>query len=342
MKQLSPCVHRWSTIGNTVDGETGEWDSRDEATCRRAIRRFNVKPRAMGIPSIIEPAPRTIKIEWPVNPVPIEVQKNVGKLVVKRGEFGFLSDEEVGEIAKIIEDFPITLEQALSLRAAINQEKSVYSHHRIMNRKKELKRKYDNGSDILELAKLVDGPPVNVFRAILSARNFSKNRIKTLLKEPKKMNERDQEQFKIAEESDRVANVDQTETHLAADLFEDLLCEHFESIDVRFRRQNELVKEQIAEEGRPVRTPDLLFLDDLRINGIPCAWIDAKHFFGSALSFPRKKAQKQVDRYTEVYGQGAIIYRHGFCDGLHLRGAQKLDAGPVDLSLLIEHNENRL
>ena len=54
-----------------------------------------------------------------------------------------------------------------------------------------------------------------------------------------------------------------------------------------------------------------------------------------------KKTQKQVNRYTEVYGQGAIIYRHGFCDGLHLRGAQKLDAMPVDLSRLIEHNESR-
>ena len=324
-----------------MSNEKTKWDSRDEQTCRRAIERFNVKPRAMGIPQDIDPIPRTIEIDWPVNPVPIDVQKRVGQLVVKRGEFGFLSDEGVGEIAKIIEDYPITLEQALSLRAAINQEKSVYSHHRIMDRKKELKRRYDKGTDILELAKIVDGPPVNVFRAILSARNFGKSRIKTLLKEPKRMNERDQEQFRIAEESDRVANVDQTETHLAADLFEEILCDHFESVGVRFRRQTELVKEQIAEEGRPIRTPDLLFLDDVRINGIPCAWIDAKHFFGSALSFPRKKTQKQVDRYTEVYGQGAIIYRHGFCGGLNLRGAQKLDAGPVDLSVLIEHNESR-
>ena len=72
--------------------------------------------------------------------------------MAKRGEFGWLSDEKVDEIVGIIADFPITLEQALSLRAAINQEKSVYSHHRIMDRKKDLKRRYDNGTDILELA----------------------------------------------------------------------------------------------------------------------------------------------------------------------------------------------
>ena len=318
-----------------------EWDVNDELTCQKAIQRFDLSPRPMGIPTDIDPPPKTIHIDWPVNPIPIEVQRNVGKRIVKRGEFGWLSDEKVDEIVEIIADFPITLEQALSLRAAINQEKSVYSHHRIMDRKKELKRRYDNGTDILELAKIVDGPPVNVFRAILSARNFGKNRIKTLLKEPGRMNDRDQEQFKIAEEADRVSNVDQTETHIAADLFEDVLCDHFDSLGIRFRRQAELVKEQVESEGRPIRTPDLLFLDDLRINGIPCAWIDAKHFFGSALSFPRKKTQKQINRYTEAYGQGAIIYRHGFCDGLNLHGAQKLDSGPVDLSLLTEHNENR-
>ena len=314
---------------------------KDTQTCLRAIRRFETKNRPMGIPENIDPEPETIEIEWPINPVPLDVQKVIGKLIVKRGEFGFLEEERVDEIAQIIEKYPIGIEQALSLRSAINQEKSVYSHRRIMDQKKELRQRYENGIGILELAKYVDGPPVNVFRAILTARNHSKNRIKMMLKEPGRMSEYDQEQFRIAEQADRVANVDQSETHLAADLFEDILCEHFESLGVRFRRQGELSKEQIISEGRPVRTPDLLFLDDLRINGIPCAWIDAKHFFGSALSFPRKKTQKQVDRYTEVYGQGAIIYRHGFCDGLHLRGAQKLDAMPVDLSRLIEHNESR-
>ena len=80
--------------------------------------------------------------------------------------------------------------------------------------------------------------------------------------------------------------------------------------------------------------PDLLLLDDVRINGIPCAWIDAKHFFGADLKFPKKKTQKQVDRYVNEYGQGAIVYRHGFCQSLELNGAIQLDASPLDLKPL--------
>jgi hypothetical protein len=77
----------------------------------------------------------------------------------------------------------------------------------------------------------------------------------------------------------------------------------------------------------------------VEINGVPVAWIDAKHFYGANLSFQRKKTQKQVNRYAEEWGHGAIIFRHGFCDGLKLKGAILLDASPIDLTELIEHNK---
>ncbi|MEC8385209.1 MAG: hypothetical protein VXZ89_07435 [Candidatus Thermoplasmatota archaeon] len=67
-----------------------EWDVKDELTCQKAIERFDLSPRPMGIPTDIDPPPKTIHIDWPVNPIPIEVQKNVGKKIVKRGEFGLL------------------------------------------------------------------------------------------------------------------------------------------------------------------------------------------------------------------------------------------------------------
>ena len=154
------------------------------------------------------------------------------------------------------------------------------------------------------------------------------------------MNKRDREQFELAESVDRVSSVNQTETQTAAEVFEEILCSYFESVGVRFRRQEELLREQTKQEGRAIITPDLLLLDDVRINGVPCAWIDAKHFFGADLKFPKKKTQKQVDRYVAEYGQGALVYRHGFCEGLRLRGAIKLDSSPLDLKPLEDFHEN--
>jgi len=307
----------------------------------RALARFTVNPRPMGIPKEINPPPEKVEIKWKTKAVAKNVQSKAGKIACVPGEFGFLPEKRVQEIAVKLDGMSITLEQALSLRAALNQEKSVYSHSKLMRRSNELSRRYDSGESVIALSKRFDAPPVNTFRAILTGRGWTKTRIKdTLNKNPSKLNKRDMEQFELAESVDRVSSVNQTETQTAAEVFEEILCNYFDSLGVRFRRQEDLLKEQKREEGRAIITPDLLLLDDVRINGVPCAWIDAKHFFGADLKFPKKKTQKQVDRYVAEYGQGAIVYRHGFCDGLRLRGAIKLDSSPLDLKPLEEFHQN--
>ena len=308
---------------------------------QRALARFSLNPRPMGIPDKIDPPPRKVDIKWNTNAVPKGVQISAGKIACIPGEFGFLPEERVKEIADQLEGMQISLEQALSLRAALNQEKSVYSHSKLMRRSNEISRRYDSGESVIALSKRFDAPPVNTFRAILTGRGWTKTRIKdTLNKNPSKLNQRDREQFELAESVDRVSSVNQTETQNAAEVFEEILCDYFDKLGVRFRRQEELHNEQKRNEGRAIITPDLLFLDDVRINGVPCAWIDAKHFFGADLKFPKKKTQKQVDRYSAEYGHGALVYRHGFCESLRLRGATKLDSSPLDLKPLEEFHEN--
>ena len=324
---------------NTPPKENGRGAKSEEI--ERALARFTANPRPMGIPKEINPPPEKVEIKWKTKAVTKEVQNKAGKIACIPGEFGFLPEERVQEIAVKLDGMPISLEQALSLRAALNQEKSVYSHSKLMRRSNELSRRYDSGESVIALSKRFDAPPVNTFRAILTGRGWTKNRIKeTLNKNPSKLNKRDREQFELAESVDRVSSVNQTETQTAAEVFEEILCSYFESVGVRFRRQEELLREQTKQEGRAIITPDLLLLDDVRINGVPCAWIDAKHFFGADLKFPKKKTQKQVDRYVAEYGQGALVYRHGFCEGLRLRGAIKLDSSPLDLKPLEDFHEN--
>ena len=326
--------------GNSGKGGQRGPDPFVEEAIKRAKSRFERGTPAMGLPSELSPPPQNIKLKWKLSPVPKHVEREVHDIVCRPGEFGFLDDERVDEIAELLGKRSISLEQALSLRSALNQEKAVFSHGRLQRRAQEMLRKYEGGESVLSLSKRYDFPPVNLFRAILSARNWSKNRIKETLREPeRKLSKRDLEEFRKAEAEDRVTHVNQTETHHAADLFEKVLCDHFEENGVRFRTQTELLKEQVEAEGRPVRTPDLLMLDHVEINGVPVAWIDAKHFYGANLSFQRKKTQKQVNRYVEEWGHGAIIYRHGFCDGLKLKGAILLDASPIDLTELINHNQ---
>lgn len=298
-----------------------------------AEERFDRNPRPMAFPKDMEP-PRTFNLSWEPEPVPLKAEERVASFVVKRGDFGWLSDDRVDEIATSVESEAMTLEQALSLRSALLQQKTVYSHHKLKSKARELARHYRSGTSVVALSKKYDFPPMNIFRVVLEAMGWSKKRIKDSLRNPSSMKQREQDEFEAAEAADRVSSVDQSETQVKADLFEDILADWFEAQGIRLRRQPEMVKEQSELLGRPVRTPDLLFLDHVYINDQPVAWIDAKHFYGADVEFQRKKMKKQMNRYIEEWGSGAIMFRHGFSENLFLPGVLMLDAAPIDLSAL--------
>ncbi len=298
-----------------------------------AEQRFERTPLPMAFPEGMDP-PRTFHLSWKPEPVSLKEEQRVASFVVKRGDFGWLSDERVDEIAASLDDEAMNLDQALSLRSALLQQKTVYSHHKLKSKARELARHYRSGTSVVALSKQYDFPPMNIFRVVLEAMGWSKKRIKESLRNPSSMKQREQDEFEAAEAADRVSSVDQSETQVRADLFEDILANWFEAQGIRLRRQPEMVKEQSELLGRPVRTPDLLFLDHVYINDQPVAWIDAKHFYGADVEFQRKKMKKQMNRYIEEWGSGAIMFRHGFSENLFLPGVLMLDAAPIDLSAL--------
>ncbi len=302
-----------------------------EEVQERANQRFERKERVMGFPDeVLEP--NNHSFDWQTNPVPLKDEEALAKFVIKKGEFGWLEDSRVDEIGQFVDGKNMTLDQALSLRSALLQQKTVYSHGRLKSRAKALFRLYNEGVSVVDLSKRFDFPPMNIFRIILAEKRWSKSRIKECLRDPSKMKKREREEFEKAEAADRVSNVDQSETHSRADLFEEVLADWFESRGVKIRRQNEMVAEQRLEHGRPINTPDILFLDHVEINGQPVAWIDAKHFYGADVSFQRKKMTKQMSRYIDEWGSGAVVYRHGFSENLFIPGCLMLDAENLDLS----------
>ncbi len=299
----------------------------------KANKRFDSSERLMGFPAELE-EPRTFNFTWTTNPVPLKDEEALSKQVLRRGEFGWLDDDRVDELAQIVKNHNMNLDQALSLRSALMQQKTVYGHGRLRSRGKDMLRLYREGVSVVDISQRFDGPPMNVFRLILAEMRWSKTKIKESLREPSRLKERERTEFEAAEAADRVSNVDQGESQEKADLFEDILADWFEEQGVRLRRQPEMVREQKQELGRPVRTPDILFLDHVYINERPVAWIDAKHFYGADVEFQRKKMAKQMDRYIEEWGSGAVVYRHGFSENLFMPACTLLDANVLDLNPL--------
>ncbi len=301
------------------------------ANLRFDYERTGVQP--VGLPDTPGDV-KSFSFEWKCEPVSLLDEGKMAEFVVRKGEFGWLDDDRVDEIAHFAKPLSISADQALSLRSALLQQKTVYGHQAMQNRGRQIYRDYKQGMTVVELSKKYDFPPMNIFRQILSEKGWSKSKIKESVRAPSKFSERERKEFDAAEEADRVSNVDQSETHIRADAFETILADWFEEQGVRLRRQPELVKEQSAEIGRPKLTPDILFLDHVEINGQPVAWIDAKHFYGADVGFQRKKMLKQMMRYINEWGSGAIVFRHGFSENLYMAGVTMLDASPLDLTSL--------
>ena len=319
-----------STPKSTLEERNASEISRMEEQARS---RFERSPLPLGFPEDT-PEPKTFSFDWATVPVPLKDEEAMAGKVMRKGEFGWLEDERVDQIAVLAEGYKMTLEQALSLRSALLQQKTVYGHGRLRSQGKNMLRLYNEGVSVVDLSTRFDFPPMNIFRIILTEMRWSKSKIKESLRQPSKLSKRERTEFEAAEAADRVSNVDQGESQERADLFEDILADWFEDQGVRLRRQPEMVKEQKQDLGRPVRTPDILFLDHVEINGKPVAWIDAKHFYGADVDFQRKKMAKQMTRYIEEWGSGAVVYRHGFSANLFMPGCTLLDANVLDLSKL--------
>ncbi len=115
---------------------------------KRANDRFERQERPMGFPdSIIEPKKHSFN--WQTNPVPLKDEEILAKFVIRKGEFGWLEDERVEEIGKFVKDKKMTLDQALSLRSALLQQKTVYGHGRLKSRAKALFRLYNEGVSVV-------------------------------------------------------------------------------------------------------------------------------------------------------------------------------------------------
>ena len=77
-----------------------------------AEQRFDRDPRPMAFPEDMD-APRTFRLSWKPEPVPLKAEERVASMVVKRGDFGWLEDDRVDEIASALEGDAMYLDLSL-------------------------------------------------------------------------------------------------------------------------------------------------------------------------------------------------------------------------------------
>lgn len=300
---------------------------------------------------------RRKELLWPKpSPVQQEAEKALllSSVLIKRGEYcdgEHLSDHRRAEIQNESSKYSMTLEQALSLRKQALVTKVVTANKKIRPRLGHLARSFGNGKNILELSMETDLPPMSIIRAIITRRikkkvpSMHERDIRKLVKQHiadgygkylKSTYEEDQ--VSIAKIFDQTSYSDplSLERQLSSG-WEISLHDFLDQHEVEYLKEADL-----RDDMEQHATPDVLFRDDVRINGVQVRWIDSKNYFGGvAAAGPGpgrgghfiKKLTKQIKKYdTEYQASGAIVYRLGYSESLlKLVGASTLllDKGPL-------------
>jgi hypothetical protein len=78
-------------------------------------------------------------------------------------------------------------------------------------------------------------------------------------------------------------------------------------------------------------TPDLLFLETTSLCGFRTNWIEYKNMFGfKSNPFVHAKIKKQLKRYTEIYGDGMVVFKLGYeSEHLNIEGLRVMREAEV-------------
>ena len=66
--------------------------------------------------------------------------------------------------------------------------------------------------------------------------------------------------------------------------------------------------------GKYAKTPDALLDDPIIFFGQKLTWIESKANFGDDVEL-RKNLKRQLAPYTQIFGEGAVVYWYGYVDG---------------------------
>ena len=71
---------------------------------------------------------------------------------------------------------------------------------------------------------------------------------------------------------------------------------------------------EVDLRGKYAKTPDALLDEPIIFYGQKLQWIESKANFGDDVEL-RKNLKRQLGPYTELFGEGAVVYWYGFVDG---------------------------
>ena len=261
------------------------------------------------------------KININISPIDYNLEMKLANAVLIKGNYKKLNDKQINKLKRYIRlrKLSLQIEDIFSIRSAYMTMKIMKNSNRLKKSMNEIYKMYENNISLKEITKKHDLPPIPLIKNILYKKKYSKDIVKGFFYDKKlnKLSDFDLKQLNYAIENDIFNKVVQTEQIEHSENFEIEVGNFLKKHDIKFKTQEELVKEQIEKYGRPINTPDFLILSDFYINNKKINWIDAKNFYGANTFLVKKKIKKQVRKYIDAYGFGSIFFSLNFSEKLN-------------------------
>ncbi len=168
---------------------------------------------------------------------------------------------------------------------------------------------WKHGRTILEIAHEWRFPPVLMGQQMLGALGVPRKKVWQVFLHPETAPDR-----RIRTEVERLLEVDMIYSPHGMDLQrergrkgEERLHRWLEKHGIGYRTEKDL-------RGKYAKTPDALLDDSIIFFGQKLKWIESKANFGDDVEL-RKNLRRQLAPYTQLFGEGAVVYWYGFVDG---------------------------
>jgi hypothetical protein len=263
-----------------------------------------------------------VNVNLDIQPLINKVEKFIINSLNKKPykSYANISDNELNYIYnKTIKKFPeikdiLSKDIIVSIKASFMKNHMINNHKNLIINSKKIIENYSNKLGILKISEKYDISPLNILRLVFKEKYNSK--ITNLIANKYKLSEYDNNQLILAINNDIYALIDNSEIQIESLKFEKDIQKILDNLNVTYKTQEELVKEQIQSHGKPFNTPDFLIISKFKINNNIINWIDAKNFYGSNIKFINKKIKEQTEKYIHEYGPGCIVFKLGFNENL--------------------------
>lgn len=168
---------------------------------------------------------------------------------------------------------------------------------------------WKHGRSILDIAREWRFPPVLMGQQMLGGLEIPRKQIwKTFLDPSTAPNHRLREEVEALLEADMIYSPRGMELQRERGRRgEERMHRWLEQHGIGYRTEKDL-------RGKFAKTPDALLDEPIIYLGQKLTWIESKANFGDDVEL-RKNLKRQLGPYTELFGEGAVVYWYGYVDG---------------------------